>query len=253
MVDIGRRIDAVETTMDVTEALQELDGAGVTELANHLDRSKSTIHAHLSTLVKLGYVVKVGKHYELSLIYLRIGEYVKNRIENYDVIDSEVTELAEQTGETAQFAVEERGKTVYVKKAYGEKGVQTASGIGKRLHMHSTALGKAMLAFMDDYRVDEIVDQWGLPRQTPNTIVERNELNDALDEIEERGYARDLEENVRGIRCVAAPIQSEADEVCGAVSVSGPAKRLTGDTYESELPDTVLRAANIIEVNSTFG
>ena len=69
----------VETAFEVIRALETLDGAGVTELANHLDMSKSTTHNHLATLHQREVVVKRADQYELGLQFLLLGEYVRNQ------------------------------------------------------------------------------------------------------------------------------------------------------------------------------
>jgi len=85
-------------------------------------------------------------------------------------------------------------------------------------------------------------------RQTATT---RDELQDRLEEVRERGYAIDDEENVRGLRCVAVPV-TVTDENLGAVSVTGPTSRMSSERIESELVDAVTSSSNIIEVNYKF-
>jgi DNA-binding IclR family transcriptional regulator len=97
--------------------------------------------------------------------------------------------------------------------------------------------------------VRDIVDEQGLVRQTENTLTDTDELFAELETIRERGYAVNDEEEIRGMRSVGVPIRGIDGDVCGAVSVTGPAARLTGERFESELPDLVMQTANLIEVN----
>lgn len=246
-----RTVQSVGITLDIIEYLREEGGAGITEIAEAFGRSKGTIHGHISTLVDYEHVVKQDDKYHLGLYYLDLGEAVKNRLNVYDVVKNELADLADASGEVAQFAIEEHGRAVYVLKTGGENAVQTASSPGKREFMHCTSLGKAMLAHMHEDRVDEIIDRHGLPRSTTNTITTRGELFEELETIRERGYARDHEELIDGLRCVACPVMRE-DEVIGAISVSGPARRIEGEFYESELPEMVQRSANVIEIDAQF-
>ena len=126
-----RTVDAVKTTCSILEALQKLDGAGVTELADYVEISKATAYSHLTTLRNEEYVVKNGDEYALSLKYLDIAEYVRNRLGIYEVVQEELDSLANNTGELAQFATFEHGQTVYLHKSHGEQAVQTASSPGK--------------------------------------------------------------------------------------------------------------------------
>jgi DNA-binding IclR family transcriptional regulator len=247
----SRTVQAVQITLDVIEVLRERKGAGVTELAEALDHSKGTIHGHLTTLLGNGYLVKEGSTYYLSLRYFELANVARDRISIYSAVEDELDDLAEECGELAQFAVEEHGKAVYLYKTGGEKAVQTASSVGTREYMHCIALGKAMLSRMPEDRIDEIVDRYGLPSFTDETITDREDLHEELATISERGYAFDYEERIDGLRCVAAPVQNGAD-VLGAVSVSGPSRRMDGDFYRESLPQMVTRSANVIEINSQF-
>jgi DNA-binding IclR family transcriptional regulator len=247
----GRRIQAVEISCEILQALRELDGAGVSELADRLDRSKATIHSHLTTLADNEFVVKHDGRYEISLRFVDIGEYAKNQVDIYEVAEEEVERLAAETGEVAHFMVEEHGRGVYLHKARGENAIQTASYTGNRKDLHCTALGKAILSQMSTEEIDEIIERHGLTEQTANTVSSREELFEALETIRERGIAFDDEEVLRGLRCIAAPIEHPNGDIYGAISISGPTSRFKGDRFHEELPEVVQGAANVIEVNAT--
>lgn len=249
--DGPRTVQAVEIALEVIDILHDHNGARITEIADELGRSKGTVHSHLRTLLDNDAVVKDGELYRLSLRHLEFGETVKNRLGFYDVVKDELDDLADDCGELAQFATEEHGHAVYLYKSSSENAVQTASSIGKREYLHCISLGKAILAHQPRKRVGEIVDHHGLPKFTDQTIASREQLFTELEEIRERGYAFDNEEKIEGLRCVAAPVES-SDEVLGAVSVSGPSSRMTGDRFREELPNKVLRSANVIEINAKF-
>ena len=250
--DDVRTVQSVQTALDIVDFLATNNGARVTELADALDRSKGTIHSHLATLHENEYVIKDGDEYRLSLRYLHLGETVKDRLGIFETVKDELDDLAAETGELAQFATIEHGRAVYLYKTGGPKAVQTASTVGKREYLHCISLGKAMLAHLPRERVDEIVDQHGLPGYTDQTITTREELYEALDRVKERGYAVDNEEKIEGLRCVAAPVKSTGSEALGAVSISGPSSRMVGERFEDELPSKVMRSANVIEINTKF-
>lgn len=247
-----RQIQSVDTALRLIEILQEQGGAGVTELADELGLNKGTVHTHLSTLRENEYVIKDGDTYRLSLKFLDLGEFVKQRVEFYDVAGNEVADLAEESGEVAQFATEEHGKAVYICKSSGEQAVQTASRTGMREYLHCLSLGKAMLSVIPRERVEAIVDRHGLPEYTNETITTREELFEELDQIRERGYATDDGEKIPGLRCVAAPVVANDDTVIGAISVTGPASRMQGERWRETLPNKVTRSANVIQINSQF-
>jgi len=239
-------------TLEIVEGLYELDGAGVTELAAHLDLPKSNVHNYLSTLRQKEYVVKEGDTYRVGLRFFELGAYARDKLKVYKIARPEVEKLAEETGELANLLVEEHGRGSYIYRASGDQAVQVDAYAGARVHLHNTALGKAILAHLPEEFVDEIVDYHGLPAGTPRTITNREVLKSQLEEIRASGFALDDEERLKGLRCVAAPILSEEGRALGALSVSGPTTRLKGSRFEEELPEMVLEAVNVAELNVTY-
>ncbi|WP_254861558.1 IclR family transcriptional regulator [Halovivax gelatinilyticus] len=245
-------LKTVENAFAVVDALRRLEGAGVTELADELGMSKSTVHDHLTTLRAHHYVVKTGDGYDLGLGFFEIGEYARTQRKIYEIARPEVTNLADETGEVANLMVEEHGRGVYLFRAHGENAVTLDTHTGKRRYLHNTALGKSILAHLPDERVHEILDRHGLPRETKHTITDRDRLFDELAAIRERGIAYCGQERVEGLQCVAAPILSTDDRVLGAISVAGPTTRITGERFKTEIPELVTQAANVIEINVTY-
>ena len=247
----GRTIRSVKIAFNVIDLLQERGRIGVTEIADELSHSKSTVHSHLRTLEDRRMIVREEEGYRLSLKFLDMATHVKEQVGNYDVIRNEVEELAAVTDEIAQFGVEEHGQVAYLYKATSERAVETRSRVGRQAPMHSTSLGKTILAYLPVGRTEEIVESMEFERFTPETITSADELYDDLERIRERGYGIDDEENIEGLRCISAPVKNE-DTVLGAVSVTGPSSRVTDERIREELADQVQRAANVIELNTKF-
>lgn len=245
-------VKSVRTSLDIIEALYARDGARITELADDLDVSKSSVHRHLSTLRQANYVTKEGDIYYLSLQFLELGTYVRYRKEVSQLAEPMVEEIAEATGERAQFVVEEHGYVRYVHRATGEHAVKTISGLGKRVRMHAVAAGKAMLATEPDDRVRAIIDTHGLPAFTENTITDEERLFEELAEIRERGVSFADGEVVAGLRAVGVPVRGPDGRVLGALTVAGPAHRLTGDVWRSRIPNLLLGAANELELKIEY-
>lgn len=247
-----RTLKTVERSARILDVLEALDGAGVTEVASHLDISKSTTYQYLVTLRQQHLVVKEDNQYKLSLQFLLSGEYVRNRNLLYKYGKEEVEALAESTGEYANLFTEQHGMGINLYKVRGSdavgSGYQTEK-LQRPDHLHCTATGKAILAHLPEERVDEIIDQHGLPFQTVNTITDRAELKDELDVVRDQGFAYNDEEEVEGLRAVGAAVIDRDKNVLGSLSVAGPTSRLKGEQFEDELPEKVLSAANLIEVN----
>ncbi|GAA0668595.1 IclR family transcriptional regulator [Natronoarchaeum mannanilyticum] len=242
-------VKAAKTSFEIINTLRELQGAGVSELAERIDKPTSTIHDHLRTLESEEYLVKKDGEYYVGTRFLGVGEQARSRYKVYPIASEELDKLAEQTGEHTNLMIEEHGKGIFLYKARGPDAVQLDTHAGMRVHLQTTALGKSILAFRPREEVEAIIDRHGLPAVTERTISDREELFDALDQIRERKYAYDDEERVKGMRCVAAPITNEEGRAIAAISVSGPKSRMRGETFQEEIPELLLRSANVIEVN----
>lgn len=245
------KIQSIEKTFEIIRTIQDLDGASLTTTARELDMPQSTTHNYLKSLTDSEYLVNRDGTYHVGIRFLEHGAYARNQMEIYQIAKPEVDRLAEGTGELANLLVEEHGLGSYLHRARGRDAVQVEAHVGTRVYLHSTALGKAILAHMPADRRDEILDRHGLPERTPQTTTEREKLLAELETVREQGYAFDNGERLEGLWCVAAPVQSKSGRILGAASVSGPMNRLRGDRIEEELPQRLLEAVNVIELNIT--
>jgi IclR family acetate operon transcriptional repressor len=245
-------VRTVEKSLRLIEELKSQEGGRVSELADGLDMGVSGVHNHLNTLKQHGYVIQDGEEYRLSLKLFELGGFVRNQMDLFRVAEPEVKQLAEETGERVNLITEERGIGVYLKQAKGPNAVDVDTYPGVSVHLHSTSLGKAVLAHLPPERVDEIIDFHGLPKHTDRTITDADELKAELAEIRERGYAIDEGERVAGLRCMSAPILRDEDTVAGSISVTTPTSRWDRQRFEEELPTKVKGSANVIELNLRY-
>ncbi len=246
-----RTLKTLVTAWEVIQGLIELEGAGVTELATHLELSKSTVYTYVQTLEQLGLLIKTDFQYELSYQFLLLGEYVRNNSLLFEIGHKEVNTLATDLGQYAHLVVEENGRGVILHHATGENAVDyeyQRSKLQQRDPLHMTASGKAILASLPEARVAEIIDQYGLNRSTDHTITDPGKLYTELEAIRERGYAYNDQEEVEGFRAVAAPIRVTEKDVLGAITASGPTSVFDDEMFHEALPTKVKRMANNIEV-----
>lgn len=247
-----RHIKALEKAIEIVRAVQELEGARVTELADHLDLPASTVHSHLATLEANEYLVKEGDVYHIGLKFLHHGGYASRRKTGYDMAIEKVHEIAAETRERAQFTVEEHGRLIYIHTATGDHAVHVDARIGKQSLLHASAAGKSILANLPAPRIEEILAAAPLTAVTENTITERARLDDELATIREQGFSFNKEESIEGLRAVGVPINGPDGRVIGAFSVSGPTHRMKGDWFEEEIPDLLLGTANELELNIAY-
>ncbi|MFC6767709.1 IclR family transcriptional regulator [Natrinema soli] len=244
-------VKATETTLEIIDLLQEFDRAGVTEIATELDLAPSAVHKHLSTLQEHRYVVKDRSEYRLGLRFFELGGYTRHRMERYNAAKPELKSLAEETGEKTNLLVEEHGLGIYIYRSMGNEAIQINTYTGESVYLHNTALGKAILSYLPEERVEAIVDRHGLPSATERTITDVDELFETLAEIRDRGFAFDDEERINGLRCVAVPLLDDGKAI-GAISVSGPRSRMTDERFREEIPNKLSQKANLIELDLSY-
>ena len=250
-VQAAGHIGATERSFRIVELLRERGSASLAEIATEVDASKSTVHNHLATLTRLGYVTKSDGEYALGLKFLDLGDHARKRHTLYHEARGELDELVDAVGERGQVMVEENGRGVYVYQVKTDRAIQTDSHVGTTVKLHTTAVGKSYLAFCSAADRERILDG-ELNAETAYSITERDALLDELERIRERGYAFNDEEKVAGMRAVGAPILSADDTVLGALSVSGPTTRMNGEWYRTEVPELVVQAARVIGIKATY-
>ena len=247
----SRTVKTADTVFDVVVALQELDGSTVTEVADHLDLAKSTVHTYLATLERKEYVTKEGSTYDLSLKFLDHGMYAVGKNNLASVARPVLEQTAEETGEVVWLIVEEHGRAVYLDRAKGDRAIQTSGRRGLRTDLHFLAAGKCILANMREEAVDRVLDRHGLPAQTEHSITNRETLFRELQQVREQNYAHNRGEEVRGVHAVGAPILQNGT-VYGGVSIAGPAVRFQDEEHDRRMRQAIMEAANTIELSLEY-
>ncbi|WP_256301729.1 IclR family transcriptional regulator [Haloarchaeobius salinus] len=248
MTKEGRTVQSDERLFEIMAILRENNGIRITEIAEKVDLANSSVHSHLVTLEQAGYARKTQDGYHLGLKFLEYGTEAQRQQELYAFGKGVIDELAAETDEKTWGIVEENRQAVYVYGSQGDRSIKTYTSIGHRTHLHHLAAGKAILSQLPAGRVEEIVESEGLPQYTQYTITDQAELKSELEEVRERGVAFNLEESVEGLHAISAPIQGE-NRILGAISVSGPAHRLSKERLQTDLKQKVLGAANELEIN----
>lgn len=241
------------TSFEIVHVLQEEGPCRLSDIASDLGIAESTVHRHLKTLQSLRYVSRCGQRYQIGLRFARLGEAARTRDDAFRHVKDRVRDLAEETGERAQFVVEDHGLGVYLYLETGAEAVRAGFSVGRQIHLHYSSAGKAILSQYSRERVDEILDRWGLPAQTENTITDREEYHAELEAVRKQGVAFNCEEHIRGLNAVAVPVNDADGNVLGAFSVSAPSHRMKGELFEETVPDLLLDSANALELQLTCG
>jgi len=247
----GKKVKSDETLFALIECIREFEGAGVTELAERLDIAKSTVHGHLKSMQDRGFVVKCGSEYHLGLTFFDYGQYVRGQLGIFRSGMQAVDELERATGEMAWLISHENGKAMYIYGRGGQNDININTILGTWAYMHCNSGGKAILAHLPEEEIHAIVDEHGLPARTENTITTREELFDELAQIREQGYALNRSEDLKGVHAIGIPLMF-GEEIQGALSIAGPAHRLSEERCEGEVLDQLRAATDEIELNLAY-
>lgn len=231
--------------------LEALAGAGhgvsLSDLSQMVGLAPSTTHRLLKSLEHLQFVQQDGdlglwqvgvKAFSVGNAFIAVRDFVAES-------RPFLLRLMEQTGETANLAVQDDGYAVFLTQVESEWMMRMIVRLGSRAPLHASGVGKALLACMSDREVEHILQRRGLPRLTANTLDTPTRLRKDLARIRERGYACDYEEHAVGLHCVAATLHNEAGAAIAAISVSGPKARVT-ESAMPELGGLVARTAREI-------
>jgi DNA-binding IclR family transcriptional regulator len=240
----------VKSVYRAVKILNVLGGEGeksVTEISKSLSFPKSSVHEIISTLLETGILEKDSERnrYSLGLKLFELGKQAQANLEISKVAIPSLRRLHEQLDETVHLTVLDGKEVLYIECFESTKRLRTYSVIGIRAPLHCTAVGKAILAYLGEGEVEEVIQSMGLPRFTDNTITDRQRLNAEMRKIRGCGFATDDMEHEEGVRCVGAPVRDHTGTVVASISVSGPSQRLTATRIEEIAPLVINRAAEI--------
>lgn len=227
---MGERSNTVKSLVKALDILELLDGErelGITDMSEILALDKSTIHRIISTLRDKGYVNQnpLNNKYFNSFKLFEMGNNVVEKLGLRRQAQPYLESLARITNETVNLAIMYDSNIIYIDKIESSATIKVNLSIGKKLPAYCTGLGKAMMAFMHESKVDSIMKDVSFKDYTKKTVKSYEDLKIQLHEIKELGYSFDDEEYVEGLKCVAAPIFNYRGEVVAAVSVAVPKYR----------------------------
>jgi IclR family acetate operon transcriptional repressor len=194
----------------------------------------------MRTLVSLGYVRQLpSRRYALGPALVRLGDQAESLLSEW--ARPALVRLEGAVNETANLAVLDGEMIAYIAQVPSRHQMRMFTEVGRRVHAHSTGVGKAILSTLDDERVTRIVEHTGMPRYTDTTVVTLDDLRDELEAIRQRGYAIDEGEQEIGVRCYAMPVAGAVTPT--AVSISGPSARISRET-ERSMVEALRKAAD---------
>ena len=223
------KVQALDRAFAVLDLLGESDTPlGLAQVASSLQLHKSTAHRFLMVLERHHMVERTSSgKFRLGL---RLFDFGNKAIEQYDLRERaqpHLRRLVAETEETAHLCILEQARVIYIDKIEPARSVRMITRIGASNPVHATSVGKAILAFLPEDRIADIIRRTRFERFTHRTIATAEALRAEIEKTRRRGYAVDDEELEEGLRCIAVPVLDAQRQPVAAVSISGPSFRVT--------------------------
>ena len=227
-------VQSVGRVLDLLEIVADAGGQiGLSELATRSGLPLPSIHRLVRTMVARGYMRQLpNRRYALGARLIPLGQAAGTMLGTW--AQPVLTELVDALGESANLAVLDHDAVMYIGQVPSRHAMRMFTEPGRRVPVHCTGVGKALLAQLPDDAVRALLARAGMPAQTPNTITDPEAMLAELAGIRRAGYALDEGEQEIGVRCVAVPVRSALGTL--GISVSGPAPRMTTELVDRAVP-----------------
>ena len=242
-------IQTIERVMLILDVLSKNSkGISLGDLAAAVNLPKGTAHRLLSSLSYFDVVRQEPETRKYSLGF-RLVELANILLEQIDIrkeAEPFLLDLSLKAKETVYLVILDRTEVVYIDRIEPndpDLGLKAMSKVGQRNAANSCSVGKVLLAYLPEQILEETLKKMPFIPKTENTITDPMQLKEHLRGVRNRGFAIDDEESEKGIRCVAAPIFKERGQAIAAISISGPAIRVTRQRIQDAFKDQVTETA----------
>lgn len=207
---------------------------GISSFAQTLKMPKSTVSRLVMALETYGYLEHnpLTKKYKLGYTLFYLGSIVQRQMRIREKALSIMYELRDKTGESVQLNVIRENERMCLEYLEGGHDLKTFVHVGQRSPLHAGASAKVLLAYLDEEKIEEIINQNKLEQITENTITDPQKLKGELAEIRRRGYAYSVSERILGAVSVSAPLKDYTGRVIGGISISFPEVRATEEKVD---------------------
>jgi IclR family transcriptional regulator, acetate operon repressor len=236
-------VQSLERAFLLLELMAEDGGeVALSRLAVDSGLPLSTIHRLVRTLVARGYVRQLpSRRYVLGPRLIHLGESSSRTMGTW--ARPHLGDLVDSTGETANLAMLDGDRVVYVAQVPSRHSMRMFTEVGRRVHLHCTGVGKALLSQLPAGTARDLLERGGMPPRTAKTVTDVDELLAQLPQIAAQGYALDDGEQEIGVRCVAVPVPGGPAQT--AISVSGPEGRVPMESVPSIVAQLQRTAAGL--------
>lgn len=226
-------VRAVDRALDILLCFTEQTDWAMTEIAERVGLHKSTVHRMLATLEEKGFIERdrATERYHLGLKVWELSANLSRTDDQATIWLPEMVRLRDQLGETVSIYVRDGSERIRIQAVQSNQPIRRVAPVGARLPLFAGASSKVLIAYADAAVQDSILDSPGWPPS-----VDREQYRQQLQETVAQGYATSFEERETGVAALSSPIFDRAGGLAAALSVSGPASRLTVDTMRDYAP-----------------
>lgn len=236
---------AVDKAVRVLDYLLNHGGATFSQIFQDVGLPKSTASSLLASLAAHGLVRLEKDRYFLGIRLYSLGQKAEEEFDIKRLAMEHLERLRDETQLTCHLGVLDGASAIYLAKLETLGTIIVRSWVGKRLSLHSSGLGKALLAWSPEDEVDALLPDEKLECFTETTIATRSILKKELAAIRVRGWAYDDAEDSIGVYCIAAPVLGANGKVVAAISLSGVSFQITDENRE-DLSQRVIAATRAI-------
>jgi DNA-binding IclR family transcriptional regulator len=230
----------------ILDLIAQEPGIGFATIRSRLGLPNSSCHHLISTLCQVGALqLQPDRGYVLGLRLFELGAIAASQRKIEQSAMPALKRLATEVELTCHLGVMEGTEAVYLMKVEGRSEIRVNTWIGKRLSLHSSSLGKVLLAWLPENEIEEKLRYATWEAKTPSTVTDPAKFRDLLKSVRARGWAFDDEEDVTSIRCVAAPVFDLKGRIIAAISAVGTVLDIEPERFPALAEKVCATAAEI--------
>lgn len=237
-------IDAVAKALEVLGVFDGSERLTLVDVSKRVGLNKTRVFRLLHTLAAFGYIERSEDDRRFSLglkLFERAGAV---RLDLRKIALPIMQGLHRKFNETVNLGLIDADEVLYLEILESGHSFKVATSVGRRSHIHSSSLGKAIAAFLNEDQIKALLPRKRLVKRTERTITDSEKIKAELEEVRRKGYAFDNQEDVQGAACVGAPIFDKAGNPVAAISISGPTSRVL--QRREEMATSLMAACNKI-------
>jgi DNA-binding IclR family transcriptional regulator len=242
----------LDRALTILEYMAQGQTSGVSEIAEELTIPKNTVFRILNTLSERGYLEKdpTTKRYKMGTKMLSLGYSAVHEAHLVEKSMDVLRQIRDETNETTLVGILDNTQGVVLEVIPSSNRVKVVVGVGERFPLHTSAPGKAMLAYLPEAQLDETLEKMTLTRFNERTITTRQGMRAEIDKIRRIGYATDIAEEIEALHCISAVVVDRNTRTVGAIWITGPSFRMPLENFE-QLATIIIAGAR--RVSQRFG